>query len=66
VQEPEGSKSIKRVFFSATAKLAARFTAVVVFPTPPLGTVTDIIFLIYLILPFPQKQFSYFKLNQRY
>ena len=30
-----GSISIKRVFLPVAAKLAARFTAVVVFPTPP-------------------------------
>src|SRR6266567_3946389 len=32
---PCGSPSIKRVRFSAAARLAARLTAVVVFPTPP-------------------------------
>src|SRR5512133_2666440 len=34
---PWGSPSISRVRCSATARLAARFTAVVVFPTPPVG-----------------------------
>jgi hypothetical protein len=32
---PWGSQSITRVLFSATASEAPRFTAVVVFPTPP-------------------------------
>jgi hypothetical protein len=34
---PNGSVSISKTRFSYTAKLDARFTAVVVLPTPPLG-----------------------------
>jgi hypothetical protein len=34
---PNGSVSMSSTRFSKTAKLAARFTAVVVFPTPPFG-----------------------------
>lgn len=42
---PNGSVSIRRTRFSSTAKLAARFTAVVVFPTPPFGIAMVIIFV---------------------
>jgi hypothetical protein len=42
-EAPNGSVSISKVFFSATANEAARLTAVVVFPTPPFGKQTDII-----------------------
>ena len=40
---PNGSVSMRRTRFSRTAKLAARFTAVVVFPTPPFGIAIVII-----------------------
>jgi hypothetical protein len=43
LQAPNESVSISRVRFSSTAKLAARFTAVVVFPTPPFGIAIVII-----------------------
>ena len=43
-QAPAGSKSIRSVFFSAIANPAARFTAVVVFPTPPFGILIAIFF----------------------
>ena len=43
---PCGSMSKRRVFFSRAAKLAAKFTAVVVLPTPPFWLHMAIILLI--------------------
>jgi hypothetical protein len=44
--EPDGSKSISKVFFSDAARQADKLIAVVVFPTPPFPTAIAIIFLI--------------------
>ena len=43
LQLPWGSQSIKRVFLADAARPAARFRAVVVFPTPPFWFATAII-----------------------